>query len=343
VFPELKVGLFRLRLVARQPMPLPAYKGSVLRGGFGSAFRRVACALRADDCGGCALRQACPYAYVFETSPPEGSEVLRTFKDIPRPFVIEPPEDDRTFLAPGDEMEFGLVLIGRGVSYLPYFVVAFRELGRTGIGPRRAGFELAEVRQVAGPVWAGEAGGVGEEREQGKQGARSWTVFDGTTDSGEVRVAGVSERCVGAKEIKAWAEELPRDRLEVDFRTMTRLKAEDSFARRPEFHLLVRALLRRVSSLAYFHHGVSLDLDYRGLVQAARQVNVLRDRTRWVDWARYSNRQDRRMNLGGLVGKVVYEGDLGPFRELIVVGSLVHAGKSTTFGLGRYSVAPIIS
>ncbi len=338
MFPELKVGLFRLRLVARQPMPLPAYKGSVLRGGFGSAFRRVACALRADDCGGCGLRQACPYAYVFETSPPEGSDVLRTFRDIPRPFVIQPPEDDRTFLEPGDEMEFGLVLIGRGVSYLPYFVVAFRQLGRTGIGPRRAGFELAEVRQVAGPVWAGEAGGVGEEREQGKQGARSWTVFDGTTDSGEVRVAGVSERCVGAKEVAAAAARLPSECIQVTFKTPTRLKAEAALRTRPEFHLLVRALLRRASSLAYFHHDRRLELDYREWIRAAREVSLLRDETEWVSWRRYSNRQRVRMDLGGVVGTVVYKGELGRFRELLLLGALVHVGKNTTFGLGRYSL-----
>jgi hypothetical protein len=32
------------RLIAKEPLVLPAYKGSTLRGGFGYAFRRINCA-----------------------------------------------------------------------------------------------------------------------------------------------------------------------------------------------------------------------------------------------------------------------------------------------------------
>jgi len=311
-------------------MELPPYKGSVLRGGFGSAFRRVSCALRTGDCGPCSLREVCPYGYVFETSPPPGSEVLSNLRDVPRPFVIEPPEEERTHYLPGDKLSLGLILIGRGVSYLPYFVTAFRELGRTGIGRRRAGFDLAEVRQVAGPFGVGGAGRAGEER--------SWTVFDSATELGEVRVAGVSERCVGTRDVAAAAAQLPGDRIQVTFKSPTRLKAGAALKTHPEFHLLLRALLRRASSLAYFHHDRRLELDYSDWIRAAREVSLVSDETRWVSWTRYSNRQRARMDLGGIIGTAVYRGKLGRFRDLLVFGSLVHVGKNTTFGLGRYSL-----
>lgn len=352
MFPELKLGLFRLRLVVRQPMVLPPYKGSVLRGGFGSAFRRIACAQPVKDCGRCLLRGACAYAYVFETSPPIDSEALRNLKDVPRPFVIEPPEDNKTTYEPGDEMEFGLILIGRGVSYLPYFLVAFRELGRAGIGPQRAGFELTEARQVGERI--GEmpgctqpkpplGGGAGEVRSEVRTPTGNpfaddsgVTVFHSGGGRPEIRSDGVCDRCLGEPEVAALAERIPPDRVTVEFQTMTRLKSDGSVMSHPEFSTLVRALLRRESALAYFHHGVTLSLDYRSMIEGARSVRVESANVRWVDWTRHSNRQRRSMNLGGLVGTVTYMGDLRPFRELLALGQVTHVGKNTTFGLGRY-------
>ncbi|MCL6580703.1 MAG: CRISPR system precrRNA processing endoribonuclease RAMP protein Cas6 [Firmicutes bacterium] len=312
--------MFRLNLRVTQPMRLPPYKGSVLRGGFGSAFRRVACAQRAKDCSGCLVRPVCPYAYVFETSPPPDSAVLRNLKDVPRPFVIEPPEDDRTEYAPGDELDFGLVLIGRGVEYLPFFIAAFKELGRTGIGPLRAGFELVRVEQV------------------GPGGGPRAVVYEGASGVVAATASSLFRHCVGRVEVAAAASALGGDSVEVEFRTPTRLKADSELRARPEFEALVRAGLRRVSSLAYFHHGISLDLDYAALVRAAREVRLRQDRTRWVGWKRYSNRQERLMDLGGLVGTATFEGDIYAFRDLLVLSSLVHIGKNTTFGLGRVCV-----
>ena len=42
-------------------------------------------------------------------------------------------------------LEFRLVLIGRAIDYLPYFLFTFIELGRTGLGPGRGQFTVAEV------------------------------------------------------------------------------------------------------------------------------------------------------------------------------------------------------
>jgi CRISPR/Cas system endoribonuclease Cas6 (RAMP superfamily) len=44
------------------------------------------------------------------------------------------------------------------------------------------------------------------------------------------------------------------------------------------------------------------------------------------------------MKLGGIIGEVVYEGDLTNFVPLLKIGELTHIGKNTTFGLGKYEV-----
>ncbi|HSW09335.1 MAG TPA: hypothetical protein VLK32_00310 [Bacillota bacterium] len=88
-------------------------------------------------------------------------------------------------------------------------------------------------------------------------------------------------------------------------------------------------------SLAHHHHGVNLKLDYRPAVSFFRDMRLLSDRTRWVNWDRYSNRQDAAMSFGGLICRVGHEGGLRLLPELVIVASLAHIGKSATFGPGK--------
>jgi len=131
----------------------------------------------------------------------------------------------------------------------------------------------------------------------------------------------------------------PPGPLRISFLTQTRLKHGEAFVRRPEFHVLFRRLLGRLSSMARFHCGGALDVDFRGLIDSAQRVRLAQADTRWTRWARYSSRQDRRMEWEGLVGDAVYEGDLRPFWPYLVFGQWAHVGKGATFGLGRYEVS----
>ena len=59
---------------------------------------------------------------------------------------------------------------------------------------------------------------------------------------------------------------------------------------------------------------------------------------RWHDCKRWSQRQQASMKLGGLVGRLVLEGDLAPFASLLGAAEVVHVGKGATFGLGQVVV-----
>jgi len=315
VIERFRVARYELELTPVEPLSLPAFMGSTLRGAFGNVFRRIACSepirARHRDCQGCLLRDSCPYAYVFETSPPPGSERLRTHTAIPRPFVLEAPARAEAVYPPGGSLRFSLVLVGRAIDYLPYFVVAFRELGNDGMGKGRGRFNLASV-------WAHSDG-------------REISIY--SAEEGRITPRSVA---VTGDEFHRQAAELAGPRLALRFLTMTRLQFGGQLVDSPAFHVVVRALVRRVANLAYFHHGWSLDCDFRELVRAAGEVRLVADETRWVDWERYSSRQDARMKLGGILGRAVYAGEFEPFLPLLVLGTYVHVGKNATFGLGRY-------
>ncbi|MDD3654370.1 MAG: CRISPR system precrRNA processing endoribonuclease RAMP protein Cas6 [Desulfotomaculaceae bacterium] len=314
------VAMYELTLEAgKQGLSLPPYKGSTLRGGFGSTFKRIACSLRGTECRACLLKSNCPYAYIFETAPPPGSEALRNYSSIPRPFILEPPLETKTEYTPGEKLHFNLILIGKAIGYLPYFIVAFRELGEMGIGRLRKKFRLAAIRAVHPVSCASEI---------------IYRAEDQLVRNVELTWQSDIEKVASAD-----IPEVPAIRkIRLEFQTMTRLKFEEKFVRRVEFHMLVRNLLRRLSSLAYFHHGWEPDLDFTGLIRRAAAVRLVQDRTRWVDWERYSSRQDTKMNLGGIVGRVEYEGELGEFIPLLRLGELVHVGKGAVFGMGKIEI-----
>jgi hypothetical protein len=129
---------------------LPYYKGSTFRGVFGRALKKVVCALKRQECDQCLLKQRCVYAMVFETQdtmdPPEGSSIIAAT----HPCVIEPPLTMETRFSEGSSFDFRLLLFGEANRNLPYFIYAFEQMGKIGIGKRingkRGHFSLEEVK-----------------------------------------------------------------------------------------------------------------------------------------------------------------------------------------------------
>ncbi len=120
--------------------------------------------------------------------------------------------------------------------------------------------------------------------------------------------------------------------------TPTRLKFDGRLTHALEFHILLRNLLRRISLLSYFHCGSELDVDFKALIDKGKEIKVQKENLYWVDWERYSNRQETKMKMGGFVGSITFEGDFKPFLPFILVGQYVHVGKGTSFGLGKYEI-----
>ena len=112
----------------------------------------------------------------------------------------------------------------------------------------------------------------------------------------------------------------------------------DPGALRPR-HLLL-SLLRRVSTLAERHGGALLDLDYRALKERAEPPEVAAE-LRWVEWARWSGRQQTLLRMGGLLGSLALPlAGLEPFWPFLALAPWVHVGKGATMGLGAMRVDP---
>jgi len=324
---------FTFTLEAKDIILLPSFKGSTLRGGFGNAFRRVVCALRKEDCSDCILKEKCVYSYVFETPPPSDTKIMTKYTNAPHPFVIEPPLESTRVYTTGEEIRFNLILIGKAIDYLPYFVYTFDELGKMGIGKDRGKYLLnkVSVRPSCSPPLRGGDEGAGE------------LIYDfktKTLKSFKPSVLNLEFARLNPGEAAPLASLNPESEiLNLSFITPTRLMYDSHFVFDLEFHILIRQLLRRVSLLGYFHCGVDpAEIDFQGIIRKAEDVQVKKRAFRWYDWERYSARQDTRMKMGGFVGDVTFEGDIAPFMPLIKAGEVLHVGKGTGFGLGKYEI-----
>lgn len=334
--PGLELSKYRLVLQPLEPLSLPAYKGSTFRGGFGHVFRRVACA-----CGGDASvhQRGCLYAQVFETTQDDALPELPRTVQIPHPFVLEPPPEAQRVYMPGERLSVHIILIGRAVEWLPYFIFTFDELGRVGVGQNRGRYRMEEVVNL--------------------KEASATTVFSGKTR----RFLGPGQR-VTFEEL--WEPTALVETAEVEFLTYARVMGRGDFPTALDFPLLFGALLRRMALLQYIHCGggrfplptghaieavavlkyfydrAAQEPEARTAIReafgVAAQVAIALDDLRWENWERYSGRQGVRMNLGGVLGKVRYRGPVGSFLPYLRLGEYIHVGKNTTFGLGQMVV-----
>ncbi|GJQ24872.1 hypothetical protein BIY37_02085 [Candidatus Brocadia sapporoensis] len=127
-------------------------------------------------------------------------------------------------------------------------------------------------------------------------------------------------------------------KITISILTPLRLRFDGHITDKIEFHILIRNLLRRISSLSYFHCNEKLEMDFKGLIEKAKEIRQTATDITWFDWKRYSTRQEEWMSLGGVTGTVSYEGKVAEFLPFLRLGEYVHVGKGTSFGLGKYEI-----
>lgn len=306
LLPQLSLARYRLDFTVETPLSLPAFAGSTLRGAFGGALRASACMTKAKVCDGCPLLTSCPYAVVFEPRPPTAGHSLQDFNQIPRAYVIEPPQWGENTYAPSETLSFHLVLAGRVVEQLPLILWAFHKGFQRRLGKGDGTVSLARVWHVTGDETTLILDGPG-----GHIAAHEATVPPAPTFAG--------------------------DAVTLHFDAPLRLQTNGRRATAEEFtpRKLLNTLIRRIALIHEFHGPGQLALDFKALAALADALGSEKQ-LHWRDWTRYSSRQRQKMDLGGVIGSWKLTGDLAPFLPFLHLGQWLHVGKEAAFGLGGY-------
>jgi CRISPR-associated endoribonuclease Cas6 len=257
------------------------------------------------------LRLKCIYSVIIETPIPEEHPDYRKYKNAPHPYVIIPPLTTRRYFRPDDSIFFDIVLIGRANEYLPYFIYTFIEMGRIGIGEKRGKFSVESVEAL-------NLNGMSEK------------IFNYV--NGVLRV---SNNRIDYTLFEK--NESPDNEITISFETPVRMKIKDKLSSHIPFHLLISRLSERAFLLAHLHCGGEMG-DFEGFAKGSEKVETISSNLRWIDWERYSTRQQTRMKFGGWIGDITYKGDFQKYLPLLRIGEYIHVGKAATFGLGKYRI-----
>lgn len=309
-------SLYAFRFCFRALEPLyfpPAKAGNLIRGAFGTIFRKLACVPECTDPRTCPVRSSCPYARMFEPhAPGQGPSGLA---DRPRPFLFRASHLDGRKIQPGELFHFDVHIFDLNDPALAYFILTFAQLAREGLGPGRGKAELVRTDQL------------GEDRMPCAQ------VFDGAT----LLLSSLLPPLVLPLEPTPH----PVRRVRVSFVTPTELKAGGELVLRPEFGVLFARIRDRLSALStlYGHHP--LRLDFRGLGERAAQVRLVRSSLRWMQTTRRSSKTGQQHPFGGFTGEVEYEGELSEFLPCLQAAHWTGVGRQTVWGKGEIVVVAL--
>ncbi len=318
---HLPVSRFEIVLQANSEAVLPALIGSTLRGAFGHALKAISCSVQHQDCERCFLSEVCLYPTIFE---PTSTSKIR---DLPRPFVFEPPIPPLTReisenqilklrVAGKGKISFGLILIGEAAKKLPYFVYAFELMARHGLGATRQSFAISEVFHTDASdcktlIYAPHLLKV--------------LSFQ------ETNLAELIEQRLSKIKLT--------NNLKIQFQTPLRIRRNRELLEKITFGEFFKQCSLRLKFLSE-NYGSRLEYDYLALMKNAEAVETVSDGLWRHESSRRSNRQDKTFDLDGMLGEIDFQNDnFSCFLSFIAAGEFLNIGSASSLGLGKYKFA----
>lgn len=326
---SLPIARYRFSFKVLEPVILPAYSGSTLRGIFGHALKKLGCitgAKKREDCF-----PYCPYHEIFEPQPPKDFPFSQ-MQNIPAGYIIEPPplNKDRKNkeYKIGKTLQFNVVLLGKLTKRLPFI---YHALSRALLQNLKKGSaELIAVHVEDGHQFLP----ILDEWEILPHTQRVTLPFPLLTPQLNHQS---SEPLISSS--------LLSTNITLTFTTPLRIQHNKKILSEKEFSLsfFLWQLLRRFSLLnAVYFNGKNF-FPYRSEEALQKELKTYqctdKKELHWFHWQRYSNRQQRKMPFDGLMGTWHIKNLPPELAKLLWYGQYLHAGKNTTFGLGRFSLS----
>lgn len=261
---------------------------------------------------GLLLRQAASsevYARLFEPGRAGGASPSG-LKDWPRPFVFRTLAVDGREIAPGDAFYIDMHVFDCRPELIGPIRATLEQLGETGLGPGRGRAALSRVEQIGADESAWEMAA--------RPGPPSAISLD--PEPAERAVRHVRLRFLTATELKGGNG------------------PDVGPGAGPEFGVLFSRLRDRISTLRALYGAGPLDIDFRGLGERARAVELVSSDLAWMSSRRRSSRTGQTHPLGGFTGVVEYAGELGEFMPWLRAARWTGVGRQTVWGKGDVRV-----
>lgn len=119
----------------------------------------------------------------------------------------------------------------------------------------------------------------------------------------------------------------------IRFKTPVTLKHEGNFQEKLTIEAVIPAIFRRMYILDCFE-----GLDCQEMHWEQEYPRASEENSRMITVYRYSGTQDQKVALKGVKGDLLLETLPQDLLPVLLAGEIMHIGKNTSFGFGRYHV-----
>ncbi len=309
VYNALKIRYIKLHFTVAmlEDTYLPADKVSALRGGMGEMLLRANC-VRDRNCADCDFESECIVRRTMYSKYRIVPQFVTTNDSVG--YILECENYDK-FFAAGDLLQFHLILFGRAIVYFNQYMQAFFALGNEGIGKEHGRYRIVSVTNTQNhPLF-----------------------MDGGIYMQNYRIQTLGEYV--DYRIRRMNRTGSQNRLV--FHTPTALKYQGGFLEEYHVEAIWNAVLRRIYMLECFE-DITQNVYNIDELKTLILPDIVKQEVRRVGIQRYSSTQDRRMVLNGIKGFIELKQIPEQILPWLFAGELIHIGKNTSFGFGRYSV-----
>lgn len=283
---------------------LPANKASMLRGGMGEMLLRMNC-IRDRKCKECDFVSECLVRRTMYSQMENTPAFMQSTDSVG--YVLDC-ENYRKEFSAGDTVEFTLTLFGKTIVYFSQFLQAFQYLGVYGMGRNHARYRIQSLTSSKGE-----------------------SILDGNN----IYMANLCIMHVADYVEYRWEKVVAADY--IVFHTPLAVKYQGEMLEHLDPSGILAACERRVRVLNDYEGNDVERFDWRGHVpeieeQRVREVTVHRFSSTHV------TQNGGRIPLRGIVGDGALRNVDDTARALLLAGELLHIGKNTSFGFGRYTL-----
>ncbi|RCW49889.1 CRISPR system precrRNA processing endoribonuclease RAMP protein Cas6 [Halanaerobium sp. MA284_MarDTE_T2] len=313
---DLAITTLKFNLMALEDLYLPEHPGSTFRGAFGRSLREISCSFDDKKCKGCNLKDNCPYSLFFNPFLTEKDKLKtsKRFRNKLRPFIFNTDNNYKKQYSSGEELTFKIRIFGYMKQFIPYVIESWKKLQQIGLGSGRSNFLLKNI-------WS-------ENDLKGKK----TKIFDYK----DTEIKNINNT-IYIDDIKK-EESYFNYKVTLLFKTPTLIKVNGKYIKNNlEFSLLMRTLFRRLSTMAAFY-GEEMSIYFNDYLNKAEKIKLLYKDLEWNDWYRYSDKQNKKIEMQGFTGAVSYEGEIADFLPYLIYAQYLNLGKNTVFGQGNFEL-----
>jgi CRISPR-associated endoribonuclease Cas6 len=241
------------------------------------------------------------YSYLYQNRAEDDS----TQRDITNPYILIPPLHQSSY-HPGECMNFEIYLFGDAITRGQALINALSTPDGIKLGAPRFQFKLVKV------VYS-------EDRR---------VIWDKNILF-EIAARGVDLLCAELSQVT---------RATIQTLTPLRIRHNGTLLETVDFPTLIRNITRRVEAITTRYGGWLDKAEAARLEALSAKVDTVNSTLYMTNLERYSNRLKQKMDFSGLMGQLVFEGDITPFVPLLNAARVLHIGRNTTFGMGRISL-----